>query len=202
METKLAELTDKVYKEGVAKGQAEAERILSEAQSKAEDIVKNATAEAQKIIEKAQNDAQEAKRNAESEIKLASSQALGALKIAIEQAITAKVVDAPIKDTFADKTYVAGLIKQAVDGFTAKGASDIKVILSEKDLKELNDKIAKSLGTEMKNGLEVVAGNVKSGFKIGPKDGSYFISFTEEDFKNFFKAYVRAQSAEILFGNK
>jgi len=37
------------------------------------------------------------------------------------------------------------------------------------------------------------------GFQIGPKDGSYKVSFTDEDFKNFFKDYLRPGLIELLF---
>jgi V/A-type H+-transporting ATPase subunit E len=43
---------------------------------------------------------------------------------------------------------------------------------------------------------------MKSGFKVGPADGSYVISFTDEDFNNFFKAYLRPKSTELLFEKK
>ena len=41
--------------------------------------------------------------------------------------------------------------------------------------------------------------SVNSGFQVSPKDGSYKVSFTEDDFTNFFKQYLRPKLAEILF---
>ena len=43
---------------------------------------------------------------------------------------------------------------------------------------------------------------VKSGFKIAPKDGGYQISFTEQDFDNLFKSFLRPRLVELLFGGK
>ena len=46
--TKLQELTDKLYQEGLEKGRAEADSLVSEAKSQAEKIVADARAEAEK----------------------------------------------------------------------------------------------------------------------------------------------------------
>ncbi len=199
METKLQELTDKVYKEGVEKAQKEAEAILNAAQQKADAIIADAQQQAAQIAQKAAQNAEETRRNAASEVKLASTQAIGALKASIENAVTLKVVDAPVKETFADQDYVAQLIKTAVEGFAAKGQTDLKVILPEADLKALSQRVKKSLSAELAKGLDFEAGNVKSGFRVSPRDGGFFISFTEEDFRNFFRAYVRQSSAQMLF---
>jgi V/A-type H+/Na+-transporting ATPase subunit E len=42
--------------------------------------------------------------------------------------------------------------------------------------------------------------NLKSGFSIGPADGSYKINFTEDDFASFFKHYLRPRAIKILYG--
>ena len=41
---------------------------------------------------------------------------------------------------------------------------------------------------------------VSGGFQIGPKDGSYFISLTDEAFKELIVAYMRPATKELLFG--
>ena len=50
MDTKIQELTDKIYKEGVEKGNEEASRIIAEAVEKQNSILNNAQAEAQAFI--------------------------------------------------------------------------------------------------------------------------------------------------------
>jgi len=55
----------------------------------------------------------------------------------------------------------------------------------------------------LNNGYEVVADKtLKYGFKIGPSDGSYLISFSEKDFENLFREYMRPRIVEMLFGGK
>ena len=50
MDTKIQELTDKIYREGVEKGNTEAERIISEANERKENILKEAESEAKGIV--------------------------------------------------------------------------------------------------------------------------------------------------------
>ena len=199
--TKLQELTDRVYKEGIEKAQQEAGKIKDAAQQEADAILKSAQQKAETIISEAQKKADELRRNTESEVKLAQTQVLGSIKASIENLICTNVAEPALKEVFGDKDFVVEIVKKAVEGFVQKGSGDIKVVLSEKDLASLDSRIANSFKAEMSKGLVFEAGAVKSGFRIGPKDGSYFISFTEQDFAGFFKSYMRSKTSELLFGN-
>ncbi|NLO11970.1 MAG: V-type ATP synthase subunit E, partial [Candidatus Cloacimonetes bacterium] len=42
---------------------------------------------------------------------------------------------------------------------------------------------------------------VKNGFNLVPADGGYKLSFTDEDFANLFKGYLRPRTSQILFPN-
>lgn len=200
MQTKLQELTDKIYQEGVQKAQNEAEELLTRAKNEAAEIVAKAHVDAQKILEESERKAKENARNVESELKLSAGQAMSALKQSIAQLITMKVVNPGVNAIFSDTKFLSELLLKIVEGFVQKGDFDLKVLLSPKDLLQLDGFIRNSFSTELNQGLVVEAdAKVKGGFKIGPKDGSYLISFTEEDFKNFFRTYVRAKSSELLF---
>ena len=80
MDTKIQELTDKIYKEGVEKGNEEASRIIAEAVEKQNSILNNAQAEAQQIIAAAEKQASELKKNTEAELKLFATHFLEFLK--------------------------------------------------------------------------------------------------------------------------
>ena len=52
-------------------------------------------------------------------------------------------------------------------------------------------------------GSGVTAGlsrKITGGFTIGPKDGGYFISFTDETFIELISGYLRPATRKILFG--
>lgn len=202
MQTKLQELTDKIYQEGVQKAREEAEELLVKARKEASEIIEEARREAQRIVDESDRKASENARNVESEIRLASGQAMSALKQSIAQLVTLKVVSPGISALFSNVDFLSALLLKIVGSFAKEGNFDMKVLLSEADHKQMDEFIKNSFAHELNQGLVVEADQrVKGGFKIGPKDGSYLVSFTEEDFKNFFKTYVRAKSSELLFEN-
>ena len=53
MDTKIQELTDKIYKEGVEKGNEEAGRIIADANAQKQAILTEAEAEAKRIVAQA-----------------------------------------------------------------------------------------------------------------------------------------------------
>ncbi len=203
MHTKLQELTDKIYNEGIQKANDEAEAILAKAKKEAEEIIANGNAEADKTIKNAEKKAEELNRNMQAEMKLASSQALSAMKQQVSGLITLDVVEPSMKEVFGDVKYLQDVILTVVKGWIKTGDFDLNVILPVKEQEELEKFFKNSLATEINKGVEVnFDKSLVSGFKIGPKDGSYIISFTEEDFNSFFKAYLRPKTVELLFENK
>ena len=102
MDTKIQELTDKIYREGVEKGNTEAERIISEANERKENILKEAESEAKGIVAAAEKEAAELKKNTEAELKLFATQAVEALKSEVSDLITGEVVASNIKAAVVD----------------------------------------------------------------------------------------------------
>ena len=70
MDTKIQELTDKIYREGVEKGKEEAGRIISDANQQKQTIVNEAEAEAKRIVSAAEKQAAELEKNTKAELKL------------------------------------------------------------------------------------------------------------------------------------
>jgi V/A-type H+/Na+-transporting ATPase subunit E len=200
MDSKIQQLTETIYNEGVQKAKEEAEAILKEAQEKAAGIEKDAQKKAEKKVAEAEEKAQELKKQVDSEIKMTLNQAVSAMKQEITSLITMKVIQPPVKELFSDKDFLQKLISTVVKGWMEKESFDVKVILPEQERNQLEGFFKNNLADEMNKGLEVsFAKNMKSGFKIGPADGSYLISFTDEDFTNFLKAYLRPKTSQLLF---
>lgn len=196
MENKLQELTQKLYEDGLSKGQAEAAEIIEKAQKEAQEIVKKATGEADKIIATAKAEAESLKTTTENELKLASSQLLSALQQQVGGLVTAKVVNEKISECWKDGSFIKNIVLEAVKGFNPSSNDGIKVIVPDGFEAEIN----KALAEYTANGVEVVTdGKMKVPFRIAPKDGSYYISFTDGDFKELFRSYIRQRIADILF---
>ncbi|MBN2610866.1 MAG: hypothetical protein JXB00_04840 [Bacteroidales bacterium] len=205
MQNKLQELTEKIYQEGISKGNAEAEKIIAEAKKEAENIISEAKQEADSLLKAAKKKSDEIKSNGDAELKLSSRQALAALKQQLTDLINGSVVSHAVSGAFGDKDFVRGIIETAIKNWNASSAGnmDITLLVPENDEKSLREYFVKSAKELLDKGIEIKGdGAVKSGFQISPRDGGYKISFTENDFNNFFKQYMRPKLAELLFEEK
>ena len=201
MQNKLQELTDKLYNEGLSKGKQEGEELLAKAKVQAEEMIAKAQAEAAQIVAAAQQQADEIKTKVASDIRMASSQSLAATRNDIETLVVGKMTDEAVKKALTSAECVKELIQAVAAKFTTEGPVDLALILPESLQKELepfvNNELAKILGA----GVEAsFSKKVSGGFKIGPKNGGYFVSFTDETFNELIAEYLRPATKKILFG--
>lgn len=198
---KLQELTQKLYNEGLSKGKEEGEALLAHARAEAAEIVKKAQEEAEAIREKARKDAEDYKVKMEGDVKMAATQALQATRAGIENIVVAQAVDAPVKDALSSEEFIKGILTAVAQRFSAQEPQDIALVLPEKLRKGLEPYIQGQLAKTLGKGVEAsFSKKCSGGFKIGPKDGSYFISFTEESFDELIGDYLRPATKKILFG--
>ena len=197
---KLQELTQKLYEEGLSKGKEEGAAIVAKAQEEAAQIVKKAQEEAQAILEKAKKDAADHKVKVEGDVKMAATQAMQATRASIENLIVAKSTE-PVKDALSSEAYLKEIITAVAQRFSAQESTDIALVLPEKLQKNLEPFVKGELAKTIGKGVEAsFSKKIAGGFKIGPKDGGYFISLTDESFQELIGAYVRPATKQILFG--
>jgi V/A-type H+-transporting ATPase subunit E len=85
----------------------------------------------------------------------------------------------------------------------SSGKIDLQILLPTDMESKLKGHLTSKVFSTLNNDFEVVADSkLKYGFKIGPKDGSYIISFSDKDFENLFREYMRPRIVEMLFGGK
>jgi V/A-type H+-transporting ATPase subunit E len=201
MQNKLQELTDKLYNEGLSKGKQEGEELLAKAKVQAEEIVAKAQKEAEQIVAAAHKQAEELKTKVASDVKMAAGQSIAATKKDIETLIVGKMTEGAVKEAMTSADYVKEIIKAVAEKFTTEGPVELSLILPESLKKELEPFVQKELGTMLKAGVEAsFSKKVAGGFQIGPKDGGYFISFTDETFNQLIAEYLRPATKKILFG--
>ena len=111
MQDKLQEITDKIYREGVSRGNEEAEKIIGAARSESAKIIAQAEEEAKRIIAESQKKADEMIKNTESELRLSFRQSLNSLKQEIENKVAFRVIDEPVSEVFSDDIFLARLIE-------------------------------------------------------------------------------------------
>ncbi len=201
MNEKLQELTRKIYDEGLEKGKKEAAEIIEKAQKQADSMLAKAKAEAQEMLDKAATDAAEQKKNLNSELTLASKQAVATVKQKLAALLNKKAVEDAIGNAFDDKEFVKTLITKIVDQWSDISKSDqgITVFLSESDKKKLEEHLLGKVGAKVKQGLDVdFEEGIKSGFRIGPADQSFKLSFTDKDFESFFMQFLRPRTQKFF----
>ena len=205
MENKLQELTQKLYTIGVEKAKNEAEIIISEAQKKAVQIIQNAESEAETIIGTAKNESAELKKKTESELKLSSKQVIATIKNQITNLVVQDLLAKDIDKSLTDTDFIRTMIELMVKKWQPDDAQsiDLQIILPQEKKDNFNKYIKEKINQLLAKGLIVnFEDSFKSGFKIAPKDNSYIINFAREDFDNFFKTYLRAQTANLLYGEE
>lgn len=198
---KLQELTQKLYNEGLSKGKEEGEALLAQARAQAAQIEKQAQEEAQAILEKARKEAEDYKVKMEGDVKMAATQALQATRENIEKLIVAKAVDIPVKEALSGEAFLKEIITAVAQRFSAQESADLALVLPEKLQKNLEPFVKGELAKTVGKGVEAsFSKKIGGGFKIGPKDGSYFISFTDDSFRELIGEYLRPTTKIILFG--
>ncbi len=191
MDNKLQQLTQKLYDEGLEKGRTEAERLVTEARTEAHRIIDEANREAERVVAEAKQKARDVAHNADTEISQAGRQAIAKLKEQIASMIVTKAASGAVSQASLDPEFVKTLILEAV-----KGDKNMTATLP----KGLESSFAAAAKELMDKGIEVGYSNsVKSGFKIAPKDGSYYISFTDTDFDALLKSVLRDKVFNLLY---
>lgn len=89
--------------------------------------------------------------------------------------------------------YLAASGRGISEGFflvSPQGAGNMTQEIPEKNEKEFTHFIERKTFDALNKGVDIeFDSKTTNGFKIGPKDGSYIISFSAQDFENYFKGY-------------
>ena len=205
MQDKLQKLTQKLYEEGLSKGRTDADDLVAKAKAEAASIVNEAKVKAESIVHDAQRSAEEMKKNTETEVALASRQTIATLKEQIQNLVAAKELTPKVKDAVDDKAFLQNMILLVCKNWNGNQQThtELEVMLPEKAKGELQQALKAMLENALDDGVTVkTSEDVKSGFKVAPKDGGYYISFTDEDFDALFQEYLRPKVAELLFGKE
>ncbi|MBR5844919.1 MAG: hypothetical protein IKY65_01490 [Rikenellaceae bacterium] len=203
MENKLQELTRKLYDEGLEKGRADADKLVADAKAEAARLVAEAKAEAEAIVKAAEAKAEDLRKNSMAEISLAGKQAVAKLKEQVAEMIIAKSTVEGVKAANLDAEFVKKMLIEVAHNWNGASSDNVSLsaMLPEAAKAELDAAMEKSAKELLAAGVEVgYSKNVKSGFKVGAKNGGYYISFSDEDFNALLGEYLRDKVAALIFG--
>ena len=202
MTDRIEEITQKIYNEGITKAKDDAEQLLAQAKKKADAIIQSAKKTQEEIIRDAQKKAEEERNRNQAELQLAARQFISQLKQQITALITTAQVATPVNEAFNDSDFIKKVILTLIEKWDPKAREnmDLQLRLPPDDQKQLTAFLQSKATEATNNGVEISGDpKLKSGFRIGPKDGSYLISFTAQDFANYFKQYFKEGTKKLLF---
>lgn len=193
---RIQELTEKIRREGVEKGQAEAAQIIAKAQEEAAKIVADARTQADAISQQAKKAAADLDTNTRSELKLYAGQALNALKSEITNVVTDKIVGQSVSSLAADKNFLG----QFAVAIASQWAKNQELVISSEQADALKTYFAKEAKELLDKGVKIEKVNGKQTlFSVQPADGSYRVDFGQEELESYFKNFLRPQLIEMLF---
>jgi V/A-type H+-transporting ATPase subunit E len=117
--------------------------------------------------------------------------------------LTAKVVDKGVKSALDDPAVMKEILLTVVQNWKGGGGRDLalEVLLPESKKQQLEKSLVSALQGTLKKGVNVsFSRGLSGGFQIGPQDGSFKLSLTEDDFAEFFKEFLRPKARSYLFG--
>lgn len=196
MDSKLNDLTQKLYAEGLEKGRQESERLIEQARANAADIVRKAQAEAENVRREAAENAEELHRNTMTELNLAGQQMVGKLKSTIREMASARALAGGVSQAALDPAFVREVLVGAMQNW--REGTPLKAMLPSEMSGKLDTEFAKTLNQPLE--LQF-SDSVASGFRLSPWDGSYYIDFTDEAFTALLKEYLRPKVDEIIFND-
>ena len=192
----LSELTDKIYAEGVEKGNAEAQEIIAKANAKAEEIIANANAKAKAILDSAENKSADFDKKTRAELKLYAEQSVNAVKTEITNLLTDKIAADSVKAATTDAKFMQGLIAKLAEQMAKNG----EVIIETKDADALKKYFAANAKGLLDKGVKIAeVKGIKTDFTIQPAKGGYKLAFGDAEFIAYFKEMLRPQLVEMLF---
>ena len=192
----LSELTDKIYAEGVEKGNAEAQQIVEKAKATAADIVAEAEKKAAAVIAEAEGKAADLDKKTRAELKLYAEQSVNAVKTEIVNLLSDQIAADSVKAATADAKFMQGLIAKLAEQM----AKDGEVLIETKDAEALKKYFTANAKGLLEKGVKIseVKG-IKTDFTIQPAKGGYKLAFGDAEFIAYFKEMLRPQLVEELF---
>ncbi len=196
MNNKIQELTDIIYNEGVAKGQAQADQIIAQANDQAAKIVADAQKQADSLLAAARKEAADNAENVQKELRLHAAQAVEALKSEIATVVTDKIVQDSVKGFTADQKAFNEFMLRIAQEWGKNQQIEIKA----QDADALTRYFTANAKALLDKGVKITQVNGQPAeFSIQPADGSYKVNFGTDEFMNWFKSMLRPQLVETLF---
>ncbi len=201
MAEELQHLIDRIQKDGVAKADAEAARIVAEARLKADQLVKAAESQAGEIVSGAEREAQLFADRGRKALEQASRDVI----LPVQQAVTdtlRRIVDASVGKAMTPELVREMMVKVVESYCAAKGdCAEIDLLVNPADQKAVVDFFLREYRTALEKGVEIHADSgVVAGFRASVEGEHVHHEFTRKEITEAFCRLLRPRLAEIVKG--
>ena len=192
----LSEITEKIYAEGVEKGNAQAQEIVAQANEKAAAIIAEAEKRAAALVSEAESKSADLDKKTRAELKLYGEQSVNAVKTEIVNLLSDQIAADSVKAATADAKFMQGLIAKLAEQM----AKDGEVLVEAKDAEALKKYFAANAKALLDKGVKIAeVKGIKTDFTVQPAKGGYKLAFGDAEFIAYFKEMLRPQLVEMLF---
>jgi V/A-type H+/Na+-transporting ATPase subunit E len=199
MAEELQGLLDRINKEGIKKAESEKADILKNAQKEADTIIKKAKTEADTIIKKSLESAEKNEQRAKSTIQQAARDIIIELNTSLQKRMSHCVMD--LVSEAMTPELMGELISKLSDQYIKNTGKDValNLILPQKNLNVVVDKLKKSLFNSFKEKPEIFQGlDFAAGIKMGFKGSDVYYDFSDEALTEIVCEYIGPRLASIL----
>ena len=192
----LSEITEKIYAEGVEKGNAQAQEIVAQANEKAAAIIAEAEKKAAALVAEAESKSADLDKKTRAELKLYAEQSVNAVKTEIVNLLSDQIAADSVKAATADAKFMQGLIAKLAEQM----AKDGEVLVEAKDAEALKKYFAANAKALLDKGVKIAeVKGIKTDFTVQPAKGGYKLAFGDAEFIAYFIEMLRPQLVEMLF---
>ena len=197
MEVQVKELIDRIKSEGINEAEKKAKEIEKEAQKNAQLIIADANKKAGEIVEQAKSEAEKFEITG----KQALTQAGRDLILTLRSEIT--VIFDTLIGNEANESLTSDVLKEVIvkiiHAWIEKGITDLTVLLSTRDLSDLNEYFTAKLADTLKKGVTISAAQgIEAGFQISEKDSSAFYDITDKGIAEALCMYLNPRLSECI----
>ena len=194
MDIQLSELIEKIKNDGVRSAENKAAQIIAEAEEKAASILQKAGEDAKRIKSIARADADRVQMAGIEAIRQAGRDLTLSVKSEIES-LFQKVIEAEVASEM-DSNTISKAILTAVENLSTD-AVDIQ--LPTADFEAMEQRLRSLLKEKFASGIEIVPlKGLRSGFRIGKKDGSAFYDFSGREVAEMLSHFLNPGLARLL----
>lgn len=202
MENKLQQLTQKLYDEGLEKGRAEADKLVADAKAEARKIVGRGPRRGRRDRQK--GGGQGRGRFEEHHDRDFAGRQAGRRQNQVGDRLAdhRQGYGRGVKEAVVDPAFIKEMLVAVAKNWNGSdsGKVELQALLPEGERKKLDAAFEESAKELLAAGVEVGwSKEVKTGFKVGAKEGGYYISFADADIEALLAEYLRDKVFQLLF---